>query len=234
MKKLLILLVVATAGITTANAQFVYVQGGLNLANISKSEDGQTEDNNMNPTFNAGAMVRFGLSKMFDLETGLLFTGRGSKSETYFTNNTNDNYVKTKFTPYYIELPLNAVVKLPLSQTGKSNVFFHAGPYVAIGVGGKSKTETKIFGTTTNSSSDIKFNDDDPTTSQQEDAAYDRLKRFDAGANFGGGIDIGPVIFKVNYGLGLVKINSKQEDNSENEKNKYRTLSFSVGIPLGR
>lgn len=234
MKKLLIMLLVGSAAAMSAQAQEVYVQGGLNLSNITKSEDGQTEDNNMLATFNAGAMVRFGISKMFDLESGLLFTGRGSKSETYFTSNKDDNYVKSKFNAYYVELPLNAVVKLPLTPSGKSNVFFHAGPYVAMGVTGKSRVESKFLGVTSTSTKDVKFNDDDPTTSQQEDAAYDKLKRFDYGANIGGGVDLGPVMFKVNYGIGFAKINSKQEDNSENEKNKYRTLSFTVGIPLGR
>lgn len=234
MKKLLIMLLVSSAATMGAKAQEVYVQGGLNLSNITKSEDGQTESNNILPTFNAGGMVRFGISKMFDIESGLLFTGRGSKSETYFTSNKDDNYVKSKFNAYYIELPLNAVVKLPLTAKGKSNVFFHAGPYVAMGITGKSKVEQKFLGVTSTSTNDVKFNDDDPTTSQQEDAAYDKLKRFDFGANVGGGVDLGPVLFKVNYGIGFAKINSKQADNSEDEKNKYRTLSFTVGIPLGR
>ncbi|MEI9954998.1 MAG: hypothetical protein WDM90_01470 [Ferruginibacter sp.] len=33
-----------------SNAQLVYVQGGLNLANISTTSSGHTEDNNMLPT----------------------------------------------------------------------------------------------------------------------------------------------------------------------------------------
>jgi hypothetical protein len=32
--------------------------------------------------------------------------------------------------------------------------------------------------------------------------------------------------------LGLAKINSTQTNNSTNDKNKYRTVSISVGIPL--
>ena len=80
----------------------------------------------------------------------------------------------------------------------------------------------------------IEFNNDDPTTSQQEGAAYDKLKRFDYGANFGGGINLGDVILKANYGLGLAKINSTQTNNSENDKDKYRTISISLGIPLGK
>ena len=37
--------------------------------------------------------------KRLDLESGLLFTGRGSKAETYF--NGGNDYVKSTFNPYY-------------------------------------------------------------------------------------------------------------------------------------
>jgi hypothetical protein len=40
------------------------------------------------------------------------------------------------------------------------------------------------------------------------------------------------VILKANYGFGLAKINSTAGSNTSDDKNKFRTLSFSVGIPL--
>lgn len=229
MRKLTMALVLTTAVAFSAKAQ-VYVQGGLNLANITKTSDGQTEDNNILPTFNVGILGRFGLSSTFDLESGLLFSGHGSKAETYF--NGGNDYVKSKFNPYYLQVPLNAVVKIPLQK--ESNVFFHAGPYVAMGIAGKSKQESKLGPLMSTSTESIKFNNDDPFTSQQEDAGYDKLKRFDFGLNFGGGIDLGPIMLKANYGMGLAKINSTEGNNTYNDKNKYRTLSFSVGIPLGK
>ncbi len=107
----------------------VYVQGGVNLSNISKTASGQTEKNNVLTTFNAGILGRFDLSKAIDLESGLLLDGRGSKAETYFTSGTDDNYVKTRFNPLYLELPLNVVVRFPLEKN--TNIFFHGGPYAA-------------------------------------------------------------------------------------------------------
>ncbi|MEO6232256.1 MAG: porin family protein [Ferruginibacter sp.] len=232
MKKLIALTMLTAIGIG-AKAQF-YVQGGLNLANITATKQGQTEDNNWLPTFNAGVMGRFGISDIFDLESGLLLTGKGSKAQTYFTNATDDNYVKTKFNPIYLELPLNAVIKFPLQAKGKANIFVHAGPYIALGVGGKSKVEQKLLGVTSTGSRDIKFSNDDPFTSQQDDAAYDKLKRFDYGFNAGGGVDFGKFILKANFGIGLAKINSTQSNNTADDKNKYRTFSISAGIPIGR
>lgn len=228
MKKLLIITMLA--GIFTKTKAQVYVQGGVNLANITQTKSGQTQDNNLLTTFNVGILSRFNLSQPIDLESGLLFEGRGSKANSYFGSTNDDNYVKTKFNPLYLEVPLNVVVRIPLQK--KMNIFFNAGPYAAMGIAGKSTTDSKIVGATTSSSSNIKFSNDDPFTSQQDDAAYDKIKRFDFGLNFGGGLDLGKVLLKVNYGFGLTKINSTQSNNSADDKNKYRTLSISVGIPL--
>jgi hypothetical protein len=228
MKKLFNVLVIIAISMS-AKAQKTYVQGGLNLANITNTNDGQTEKNNILPTFNVGLMHRFGMSPYVALETGLLFTGKGSKAETYFTNT---DYVKTKFNPLYLEIPLNVVVKIPMGAG--SNLFFNAGPYAAVGVAGKSTSETKIGALVSTSEKNIKFSNDDPLTSEQEDAAYDKLKRFDFGLNFGGGFAFHHFIIKANYGLGLTKINSMQTDNNTNDKNKFRTASFSIGIPFGK
>lgn len=230
MKKLLALAVFA-GFFTTVKSQ-VYVQGGVNFANISTSKSGATQNSNMLTTFNAGIMARSNSTEPIALEAGLLLSGKGAKSNTYLTSSSDDNYVKTTFNPLYLELPVNFILRLPLES--KNNIFINAGPYVAMGIAGKSKMETKILGTVTRSSSDIEFNNDDPSTTQQEDASYNKLKRFDYGINVGAGFDIGKVIIKANYGLGMAKINSTETDNSSNNKNKYRTVSVSLGIPLGR
>jgi Outer membrane protein beta-barrel domain len=226
--KQLVILSVFTALAFSSKSQ-VYVQGGLNLANITRTNSGQTDKTNILPTFNAGFMGRFGLSKTFDLESGILFTGRGSKAETYF--NGGNDYVKTKFNPLYLEVPLNLLFKIPVNNAG-TGIFFNAGPYIAMGVAGKSKMDARLAGLNSSSSSNIKFSNDDPLTSEQDDAAYNKLKRFDYGLNFGAGVDFKKLLVKVNYGLGLAKINSTQSDNSVNDKNKYRTWSISLGIPL--
>ena len=229
MKKIIFVLILSTSMSVSSKAQ-VYIQGGLNLANITKTSDGQTSDNNILPSFNVGLLGRFGLSSTFDLESGLLLTGHGSKAESYF--NGGADYVKSKFNPLYIQVPLNAVVKIPLEK--ETSLFFNAGPYIAMGIGGKSKQESKFGPLMASSTETIKFSNDDPFTSQQEDAGYDRLKRFDFGLNFGGGFEFEHLILKVNYGMGLAKINSTAGNNNYDDKNKYRTLSFSVGIPLGK
>ena len=230
MKKLFAIAIVVAIS-ATAQSQ-VYVQGGVNLANISNTSSGGVEDNHMLTTFNAGILGRLSLATNVALESGVLLSGQGAKAETYFSDSRDDNFIKAKFNPLYLQVPANLVVKLPLQSS--ASIFLHAGPYAAIGIAGKTKIETNVLGNTSTSTEDIEFSNDDPTTGEQEGAAYDRIKRFDYGLNFGGGVDLGAVLLKVNYGLGLAKINSTQTDNSENDKNKYRTLSISVGIPLSR
>lgn len=233
MKKLLILAL--CAGIYTTATSQVYVQGGLNLANVTKNVDGGTSDNNILTTFNVGILDRFNVSSFLAFETGLILDGRGSKSDNYLTSDHSDNYIKSKFNPLYLEIPANLVLKLPLGTGANSkNIFAYAGPYAAIGIAGNNKVESKILGVSSSSSSKIKFANDDPLTSEGEGSAYNRLKRFDFGVNIGAGIDIGSVMLKANYGVGLAKINSLQTDNNKDAKNKYRTLSLSVGIPLSR
>lgn len=229
MKKLIALALCAGL-FTTAKSQKVYVQGGVNFANISTSTSGATEKNNMLTSFNAGIMGRSNASEPIALEAGLLLQGRGAKADTYISSSSDDNYIKTKLNPLYLEIPVNLVVRLPLES--KNNIFVNAGPYVAMGIGGKSKVETKFLGTVSNSTYDIKFNNDDPTTTEEENARYDRLKRFDYGVNVGAGFDLGKVLIKANYELGLAKIHSTETNNNSDNKNKYRTVSVSLGIPL--
>ncbi|MBN9298942.1 MAG: PorT family protein [Filimonas sp.] len=208
-----------------------YIKGGLNLSNISTNNDGSVDKAKTLSNFNVGIMGDIPLMDALSFQTGLYLTGKGSKTEAYLnSNNKDDNYSKTRFNPLYLELPANLVAKIPISQDAR--IFIGAGPYVAMGIGGKTKVETKILGTTSTSEENIKFNDDDPTTSQQEGARYDRLKRFDFGLNGTAGIEAGRILLGVNYGYGLTKINSTETNNSANDKNKYRVWSINLGVRL--
>ena len=59
------LMAVAAITISNAQAQLFYAQGGVNLANITKNNAGETSDYNMLTTFNGGFMGRFGGFKSF-------------------------------------------------------------------------------------------------------------------------------------------------------------------------
>lgn len=224
MKK--ILAVAICVGMFTVAKSQIYVQGGVNLANITTSASGSTQKNNMLTTFNVGFLGRSNATEPIALETGLLLEGRGSKTE----DGSGSAYYKATFNPLYLELPVNLIVRVPF-QNNTSNFFINGGPYIAMGIAGKSKVDGQLGGTTVHSSQDIKFTSVDPTS---DDQAYSKLKRFDYGVNVGVGVDLGKVLLKANYGLGLAKINSTQTNNGEDGKDKYRTVSISLGIPFGK
>lgn len=223
MKKVLII-ALCTFLFTSVKSQ-IYVQGGLNLANISNSNSGSTDKNNMLPTFNAGILGRSNSSGVLAVESGLLIDGRGAKVEG---GSGSANY-KVTFNPLYLELPVNLVIRVPMGNAG--NFFINGGPYLAMGIAGKSKFEGQLGNISGSKTTDIKFTSTDPTA---DDQAYSKLKRFDYGLNIGAGVDLNKILLKVNYGYGLAKINSMQTNNNEDNKDKYRTISVSLGIPFSR
>ncbi len=206
----------------------LYIKGGLNLSNISVTSDGRVDEAKMLTSFNVGILGDMPLGDALSFQLGLQLTGKGSKTEIYNTSSRTDNYYKVKFNPLYLEVPANFVFKVPFGND--SRLFFGAGPYVAMGIGGKTKGEQKFLGIMSSYEKDIQFNNDDPATSGQEDASVNKLRRFDYGANFLGGFEAGKAMIGVNYGLGLAKIGSNEANN--NDQNKYRVWSISLGIQL--
>jgi hypothetical protein len=206
----------------------VYLKGGLNLANISTTSDGRVDEAKMLPSFHVGILSDMPLGDAFSFQLGLFLTGKGSKTEIYTTGVTTDNYYKVKTNPLYLEIPANFVFKVPFGTD--SRLYFGAGPYVAIGVGGKTKGEQRFLGATSSYEKSISFNDDDPLTSGQEDASVNKLRRFDYGANVLAGFEVSKFMIGVNYGLGFAKIGSAEAN--DDDFNKHRVWSVSLGIQL--
>jgi hypothetical protein len=216
------------AAASKPNPGGIYLKGGLNLANISTTKDGRVDDAKMLTSFHAGFIGDIPLTDVLSFQTGLLLTGKGSKTEIYATASTTDNYYKVKTNPLYLEVPADLVFKVPFGND--SRLFFGAGPYVAMGIAGKTKGEQRFLGVTSSYEKNIEFNNDDPATSGQEDASVNKLRRFDYGANALAGFEAGKMLIGVNYGLGLAKIGSSQSNN--NDQNKHRVWSISIGFQL--
>jgi hypothetical protein len=239
MKKILF----ATASILFATVSFsqstvakklnpggLYLKGGVNFANISTSSSGTVDEANMLTAFHVGIVGDIPLATAFSFQPGILLNSKGSKTEIYANNsNTSDNYYKLKTNPLYIEIPANFVFKVPF--TSESRLFFGAGPYAAMGIGGKTSGERKALGITSSYERNIEFNNDDPFTAGQEDASVNKLRRFDYGFNGLAGFEVGKMSLGVGYGLGLAKINSAENNNAD-DANKHRVWSLSLGIKL--
>lgn len=208
----------------------IYIKGGYNAANVSVTQNGSVNDSKTLSTFHAGVIGDIPLASFLSFQTGLLLNGQGSKATTYLdASNHSDNFVKETFNPLYLQLPANLVFKVPLGTDFR--LYAGAGPYAQMGIGGKTKVTSTVAGVETVTSHDIKFNNDNPLTDPQEDASYNKLKRFDFGINALAGIEISRFSVGVGYGWGLTKIRSTQTDNST-DNNKFRTFSIGLGVRL--
>jgi hypothetical protein len=223
--------VITTAMLVAAsvNAQksFAILRGGVNLANVSINDDGDIDDAKTLTSFQVGILGDLYIAPFLSFQPGVLFTGKGSKTEV--GQESDANYYRATTNPYYIEIPANLVFKTP---TGRVKLFAGAGPYLAIGVAGKNKVNGKFLGTSFSSEESIEWSDDDPTTLDfEEGAGFGIMKRFDYGVNGLAGIEMKKTVLAVHYGLGLAKLQSGSNSSSD-DKNKHRVFSVSLGFRL--
>jgi hypothetical protein len=212
----------------SANAQKTQIKAGVNLANVSVANDGTVDDANMLTSFHVGITGDVHLASILYLQPGIFFTGKGSKLE--IGRPTENFYAKQTSNPFYIEIPVNVVIKLPFND--ESHFFFGAGPYGAIGVAGKAKTDRKVLNFTSHTENSIQFSNDDPSTfGEEEGTGLGVLKRFDYGLNGVVGVEGKSVVLSAGYGLGLAKLQSGSNSSSDNN-NKHRVLNFTVGFKL--
>ncbi|MEO6613503.1 MAG: porin family protein [Chitinophagaceae bacterium] len=224
MKTRLLIAALLVCSFLSVNAQVL--KGGINLANVTITNDGDIDDNKMLTSFQVGFTGNIKVIPFIFFQPGILFTGKGSKTQSGET--TDATYYRATTNPFYIEVPANFVFKTP----GPIRLFVGAGPYIAVGIAGKNKVDGKFLGTSFHSEKNIEWSNDDPSTlDYEEGAGYGILKRFDYGLNGTAGIETSNIVLGVNYGFGLAKLQSGS-NSSADDKNKHRVLSFTVGIKL--
>jgi len=217
----------ATIGQAQKNESSVYLRAGVNLANVSIKDNGTIDEANMLPSFQVGMQGDIPVTSFLSLQPGILFTGKGSK--TQMGNTTDANYYRATSNPYYIEVPMNITFKLPLNK--ESKFFAGAGGYAAMGIAGNRKADGKIFGVAFSNKERIDFSNDDPTTSGEEGAGFGIMKRFDFGLTGTAGFEGNAIVVAANYGLGLAKLQSGTTNGTDNN-NKHRVLSITIGFKL--
>jgi len=224
MKTKLLIVAVLLSSFLSVEAQIL--KGGINLANVTITNDGDIDDNKVLTSFQVGFTGNIKLLPMIFFQPGILFTGKGSKTQS--GEITDPTYYRATTNPLYIEVPANIVLKTP----GPIRFFAGAGPYLAVGIAGKNKVDGKLLGTSFHSEENIEWSNDDPSTlDYEEGAGYGIMKRFDYGLNGTAGIETANIVLAVNYGFGLAKLQSGS-NSSADDKNKNRVLSFTVGIKL--
>jgi hypothetical protein len=230
MKKITVAIVaIFSLFITSVHAQksSAILKAGINLANVSVNPDGDIDDAKTLASFQVGLVGDFNLAPFLSIQPGLLFTGKGTKTQSGTEGSAN--WYRATTNPYYLELPVNFVFKTP---TGPVKFFAGAGPYIAMGIAGKNKVKGALLGTNFESEQSIDWSNDDPTTlNQEEGAGFGILKRFDYGLNGLAGIETKSIVLSANYGFGLAKLQSGNGSGDDNN-NKHRVLSFTLGFKL--
>ena len=230
MKRKLTLLSFAFLVIVVSEAQKpgTILRGGLNLANVSTTSSGKIDKANTLASFQGGIIGDLNISEFVAFQPGFLVTGKGSKTQD--GNPSDANYFKATTNPIYLEIPVNLIFKAPIDKDSK--FFAGAGPYLAIGIAGKNKTEGNFLGSAFSSEKDIDWSNDDPSTlNYEEGAGFGIMKRFDYGLNGTAGFEMKNTVLSVNYGLGLAKLQSGS-NSSADDNNKHRVLSFTIGFKL--
>lgn len=207
--------VIATIVALTLNTKSTYAQfrlgarAGLNMSKMS-GEGLSGLAVTMLPTYHVGGVAEYTITDAFALESGLFLSAKGTNASlSFFGAN-----LSFKATPLYIEVPVNAVTKIDL---GKAKLQLFAGPYLGIGVAGKSI----ISGGGTTEEETIKFGSDS--------TAF--LKRTDLGINIGTGLEFNNIVTRIQYGQSLINIESTGTSGQELRNN---VISFSVGYMFGR
>ncbi|MEJ8739832.1 porin family protein [Phocaeicola sp. HCN-6420] len=125
MKKLLLTVVLGLCTLAGFSQARFDVHAGMSMANITNS------DADMKIGYSVGVGMDYAITDMWAFQTGLNFTSKGCKE--------SEDGATAKFNPVYLDIPLLAAVKLPISE---GNTFvINAGPYVGFGLGGKITVE---------------------------------------------------------------------------------------------
>lgn len=129
------------------------VKAGMSMTNITDSEM------DMKIGYTVGLGVDYQFTNTWYLQSGLNFTGKGAKL----------NGLKVK--SHYMEIPVLAAAKFDIADNMKFVV--NAGPYVAVGLGGKAEFEGESF-----------------KVFKEYDNKDAFMKRFDMGIQYGVGLEL--------------------------------------------
>ena len=114
---------------------------------------------------------------------------------------------------FYLDIPVYGKL---YADVGQTRIYGMAGPYIGIGLGGKTKVEGSGGGESYNEESSIEWGSDET----------DDLKRVGLGLAVGGGIEVNSFLFEFTSHFGLNNI-SPQADYDIVARN--RAFMFSLG-----
>lgn len=218
-----IFIILLTLICTTGFAQLSFnAKAGLNMSTyIGKN----SEDSKIKAGARLGVGLEYEFNDIISLQPSLFFSQKGSaySKNIDFGKNTHSK-TDLIINQLYLEIPINAQFRFEVSDN--VNIVFATGPYLAVGVGGKTRFETE---------SDLKILSVDINekykTFDEDEMDYNR---FDAGWNIAAGVEINRFTIDLSTQLGFCKI----VDFNKNYLGKYFTeidspKNANIGISVG-
>lgn len=175
-KKLSLLLAFSIMATISFAQLTIGLKAGFNLATIS-TDDSEFDPKYL-PTFQAGAVIDFGLTDNLGVQTGVSFMGKGYKVNEELLG--SDFIIESNV--YYLQIPAHLMFKT-------SNFFVGAGPFIGMGIAGKYRAEYAGV----EDSEDLEFGN-------TED---DDISPVDFGVGVQLGVMLGQIRIGAGYDLGL-------------------------------
>lgn len=182
MKKLafFILLSLVTLGVSAQSNLKWNVNAGIGMSNWY-GDDTDGTDAKFAYKVGIGLEVPFANTNIWSFQTGLNFISKGVKGD-----GVTDAWdvVDVTINQLYLELPL--MVGARIHTASNFDLLFKGGPYLAYGVGGKTKI--------------------DGVSEKADTFGDDGLKRFDAGLGLGVAFEFGNIVVGVETGTSFTKV----------------------------
>lgn len=235
MKKMRLAVMVALlATVTALNAQDLSfaLKGGANMSNFYGKD---TKSLKMKLGYHVGLAADYEFAPNMAIQSGLFFTTKGAKlpsleTTSKFGDVTATNSVKGSINAMYLQIPLHFAYKVNVAPD--TRIVFHAGPYAAYGVGGKTKAEAsvKLSGTLPDAQkaaydAHVKALNSGLAKEANvfsKDGAY---KAFDAGVGVGVGAEFGPFLVDLGWDMGLLNI-AKAKGSNVKTQNAYLSVGY--------
>ncbi|MDO7850263.1 outer membrane beta-barrel protein [Hymenobacter convexus] len=245
--KLPVTLLCSLLSIATASAQATYrfgVRAGGNYATTTEKSATFTSYGNATAAYHKSPLFAGQIGVVLEarwnklaFQPALLFSQKGTLIDAdlmsidpatgYFQRRVGQTTARYN----WLELPLNLVYDLP----GQLGLHVFAGPYVAVGVGGKAISE--VYNSTNDPNNPAQI----PYTKFGDKIEYDLSdatlaitafsirgfysRRVDAGFNAGVGYRRGPVQVQAGYGLGLVNLYYDKAADRYNSSSGYNRVA---------
>ncbi len=204
------------ATITSVNAQYYYpysdrdhkgvivgVRGGLVVSGKHGGNSSTTKTG-----FDIGLTLDFRLADKLYLLTGLDYTVKGGKTKDGNEWEMSDENGKYRGSmnenPAYLQLPFRLGYKFPIVED--FYIMPYAGPYIAYGLGGKTKYTYRYI-------------DTDKVAYDKRPTFDGNVNRFDYGVGFGVSTEYKQFVLGFEYDLGLQRF-AKKEAGYSDDKNK--------------